>query len=236
LVTQSMTASDMQGHSLCQSIQSNEWKRTNYYDCGQLFLLNLSSYLDRGIRALLALPIKQDIRLQDWQPGVVGGPGFGLLYSLTGIPIARLAERFNRITLRSMAFGIWSAMTVACSVAGSFVPRALSRAGIGGAEGASSPISYSLVSDDFPFRRCGMALSRLMASSPCAQLLAPLVGGYIAMKYGWRAAFVAVGLPGAALALLIRIIVTEPWLDARAKDSDLLDWIAGRHLVEKLDG
>lgn len=198
-----------------QAAGAGGWTAVSVYALILLFILNLSSYLDRSILAILSQPIKQDLRLQDWQVGVIGGPAFGLLYSLAGIPIARLAERMNRINLVSLACAVWSGMTAACGVAAGFLTLGLARAGTGGAEGAASPISYALVTDYFAPRQRGRAMSVLMASSPCAQLLAPLLGGFMAMHYGWRAAFLVVGLPGLLLALLMRFTLTEPRQDTR---------------------
>ena len=220
MASQAMAEQDISAEPPSQSAAAAPaWKAASLYALGLLFLLSMSNYLDRGILAILAQPIKQELRLQDWELGVIGGPAFGLIYSLAGIPIARLAERSNRVTLISIACGIWSAMTMVCGLASSFALLALARAGMGGAEGAVSPVSYSLVSDYFPPRQRGMALSLLMASSPCAQLVAPIAGGFIAMHYGWRTAFFAAGLPGLVIAILIRLTTREPRNDTRLKVS-----------------
>lgn len=179
-----------------------------------LALVNISNYLDRGVLSILQEPIKEELLLADWQLGLISGPALRLLYSISGIPAARIADRFDRITVLSIAITIRSGMTALCGAATSFAQLALARIGVGAGEGACTPVSHSLISDHFPPRQRGMALSILTTSIPMAQLVAPLIGGVIAMQYGWRTAFVVVGLPGIAVALLLRLTLKEPRNDA----------------------
>jgi predicted MFS family arabinose efflux permease len=193
------------------------WTATQIYVLVLLVLVNISNYLDRGIIAILQEPMKQDLLLEDWQLGVISGPAFALFYSFAGIPTARLAERFNRITILSVALAVWSGMTALCGAATSFIHLVLARIGVGAGEGACTPVSHSLISDIFPPRQRGLALACLTTSIPLAQLIAPLIGGVIAMEFGWRAAFVFVGLPGILLAILLRATVREPRNDKSNK-------------------
>ena len=189
---------------------SRLWSRTQIYVLILLILLNISNYLDRGVIAILQEPIKHDLKLQDWQLGMISGPAFALLYSIAGIPVARIADRANRITVLSIALAIWSGLTAVCGLATSFGHLVMARLGVGAAEGACTPTSHSLVADLFPPKQRGLALSLLTTSIPLAQLMAPLIGGVIATVYGWRIAFVAVGLPGIVLAILLWLTVKEP--------------------------
>jgi len=186
------------------------WNSTQIYSLALLVLLNLSNYLDRTIIGILQQPMKLDLRLEDWQLGIISGPAFALFYSLAGVPIARLAERLNRVRLLAFALAVWSSMTALCGAAGSFIHLVLARIGVGAAEGACTPCSHSLISDIFPPRQRGFAMSLLTTSIPIAQLLAPMIGGVIAMTWGWRAAFVVVGLPGVLLAAVIFFTMKEP--------------------------
>jgi predicted MFS family arabinose efflux permease len=191
------------------------WNSTQIYSLGLLVLLNLSNYLDRTIIGILQQPMKMDLRLEDWQLGIISGPAFALFYSLAGVPIARLAERINRVRLITIALAVWSSMTAFCGIAGNFVHLVVARIGVGAAEGACTPCSHSLIGDIFPPRQRGLAMSLLTTSIPIAQLLAPIIGGVIAMTWGWRVAFAVVGLPGLILAAVIFLTMKEP-RDTRA--------------------
>ncbi|RHW19245.1 MFS transporter [Sphingomonas gilva] len=202
------------------------WTRTQVYVLLLLMLLNMSNYLDRGIISILQEPMKHDLGLQDWQLGMISGPAFALLYSVAGIPIARFADRSNRITLLSIALAVWSTLTAVCGLATSFAHLVLARIGVGAAEGACTPTSHSLIADTFEPRQRGLALSILTTSIPVAQLIAPLIGGVVAMTLGWRAAFVIVGLPGLALALLLWLTVRDPRHAAKAEPAQPRNFFA----------
>jgi predicted MFS family arabinose efflux permease len=197
--------------------QRDRWTMMQVYVLLLLTLVNVSNYLDRGVLSILQEPIKHDLRLADWQLGVIGGPAFAIFYSVAGIPAARFAERLNRISILSVALGLWSVMTALCGATSSFLQLTLARLGVGAGEGACSPISHSLVSDTFQPRQRGMALAILTVSIPVAHLMAPLIGAVAASAYGWRAAFVMIGLPGVVLAILLRLTVKEPRHDAANK-------------------
>jgi predicted MFS family arabinose efflux permease len=188
----------------------SRWTRTQLWILFLLVLVNISNYLDRGVIAILQQPLKQDLALADWQLGVISGPAFAILYSLAGVPSARLADRGNRITVLGLALALWSGMTALCGAAQNFLHLALARLGVGAGEGACTPVSHSLIADTFPPRQRGIALAVLTTSIPIAQLFAPLIGGVVAMTLGWRAAFVVVGLPGILLAVLLRMTVRDP--------------------------
>lgn len=197
-------------HPAIETSPKRFWSPLQIWVLFLLVLVNISNYLDRGVLSILQEPIKEELLLADWQLGLISGPAFALLYSLSGIPAARIAEKLNRVTVLSIAITIWSGMTALCGAANSFAQLALARIGVGAGEGACTPVSHSLVSDHFPPRQRGMALSVLTTSIPIAQLMAPLIGGVIAMQYGWRTAFVAVGLPGILVAILLRLTLRDP--------------------------
>src|SRR5690606_14196598 len=110
----------------------------------------------------------------------------------------------------AIALAIWSTMTALCGAASSFIHLVLARIGVGAAEGACTPSSHSLIADIFPPRQRGIAMSLLTTSIPVAQLLAPIIGGVVAMKWGWRVAFFVVGLPGVVLATVVFLTMKEP--------------------------
>lgn len=191
------------------------WTGVQIYVLLLLVLVNVSNYLDRGVLAILQEPMKHDLKLQDWQLGFLGGPAFAIFYSLAGIPTARVAERLNRISVLAIALSFWSIMTALCGAAGNFAQLAAARLGVGAGEGACSPISHSLISDVFPPRQRGRALSILTTSIPIGHLLAPVVGAIAATALGWRVAFILVGIPGVLLAILLRLTVREPRNDIK---------------------
>lgn len=180
------------------------------YALGLLTLVYTWNFIDRSLLGNLAQPIKADLHLQDWQVGVLGGLAFALLYCIVGLPVAWLAERRSRVGIISLAVAFWSAMTALCGLTTGFWTLALARVGVGVGEAGYNPPAYSLIADYYPADRRASATGLFTLGVPLGILLAALIGGPIAQAWGWRAAFVALGLPGLALALLFRLTMPEP--------------------------
>jgi predicted MFS family arabinose efflux permease len=177
---------------------------------GVLGAIYLSNFLDRSVINILAQYIKEDLQLSDTQLGVLGGIAFAALYAVLGIPIARLAERFNRVAIISVALACWSVMTCLCGAAGTFWQLFLARVGVGIGEAGCTPSAHSLIADLFPPNRRASAFSAYGMGVPIGALLGVVGGAWLGQHFGWRAAFVAVGAPGLALALLTFVTLREP--------------------------
>ena len=175
-----------------------------------LALFYTSSFVDRAILNILAESIKQDLGLTDTQLGVLGGIAFAALYAVLGVPVARLAERKNRLAIITVALTIWSAMTMLCAVAVNFWQMAVARAGVGIGEAACTPCAHSMISDSFPAEQRATAISIYSLGIPIGTLLGILGGAWVAEAVSWRAAFVAVGAPGLVLAAIAAFLLREP--------------------------
>lgn len=181
-----------------------------WYALGVLTLVYTSSHVDRQIMAIVLEPIKLELGASDTQMGFLVGLTFAIFYATLGMPIAMLADRINRRNIVTAATLIWSVMTAACGLAGSFVQLALARIGVGVGEAGSSPPSHSIISDLFPVESRGTAMGIFALGVNLGLLIAYLVGGWLTDLVGWRLAFVWVGLPGVAIAALLYFTTIEP--------------------------
>lgn len=175
-----------------------------------LLLVAIFNFADRAILSVLAQPIKEDLQLTDTDLGLLQGLGFAILYSVLGVPLGMLAERINRTRLLAACIAVWSAMTVACGFANSFLTMLLGRIGVGVGEAGAQPITNSLVSDHFRPGSRGSIFSIILLGSPLGFLLGQSVGGIVASEFGWRAAFYAMGVPGLLVAALVLFTLREP--------------------------
>jgi MFS family permease len=165
---------------------------------------------DRSIIAIVGQAMKVDLKLTDTELGVLAGTAFAALYGLSGIPTARLAERFNRVTILSVSLALWSGLTAACALTGTFLQLVLMRVGVGVAEAGCSPSAHSLISDYYDRAHRTTALSVYSCGLSLGYLFVSVLGGYVTLHYGWRAALLVVGLPGVAYALLLKWLIAEP--------------------------
>ncbi len=168
------------------------------------------NFIDRTIIATIGQAIKTDLKITDAQLGLLGGLYFALLYTLLGIPIARLAERYSRTWIITASLVVWSGFTALCGSAQSFAQLAALRFGVGIGEAGCSPASHSLISDLYPPKSRASALSIYSFGIPLGTMFGAIAGGWLAQHFSWRVAFVVVGLPGVLLALLVRLVVKEP--------------------------
>lgn len=179
-----------------------------------LFLTGTSNYADRNVIGVLLEPIKAEFGVSDTMLGLLTGLAFALFYVTMGLPIAWLADRGNRQRIISWSLTVWSIMTLLCGMAQNFWQLALARVGVGAGEAGAVPPAQSLIADYYPPQERAGALGVYMMSSMAGYILGMVVGGWTAQHYGWRAAFVVIGLPGLLLALATRFILREPRLQA----------------------
>jgi MFS family permease len=168
------------------------------------------SFIDRTITATIGQAIKEDLKISDFQLGLLGGLYFALLYTFLGIPIARLAERVSRVNIISIAIVVWSAFTALCGVAGNYATLAAFRFGVGVGEAGLSPPAHSLISDYYEPKKRASALGVYSFGIPMGSMLGAVIGGQILDHFTWRTAFMVVGVPGLLMALLIRLLIKEP--------------------------
>ncbi|MSP43525.1 MAG: MFS transporter [Alphaproteobacteria bacterium] len=180
------------------------------YVLGVLTLVYVFNFIDRQILSILMQPIKEEMQLSDTALGFLSGISFALFYATLGIPIARLADRKSRVTIISISLGLWSFMTALCGLAQNFWQLLGARILVGVGEAGSGPSSHSLIADYVPLEARSSALAIYSTGIPIGLLIGFLAGGYLEEIYGWRAAFMVLGLPGLALALLVRLTLREP--------------------------
>lgn len=180
------------------------------YAVGLLTVIYLLNFVDRQIVNILAEPIKHDLHLADWQLGAMTGLGFAMLYTVLGIPMARLAERWHRGWIISGCLVVWSGFTVACGLSTSFVQILLARIGVGVGEAGCTPAAQSLIADSVPVERRSLAMGVFSMGVPVGSLAGLVLGGIIAQSHGWRAAFLVAGVPGIVLALIATFTLRDP--------------------------
>jgi len=185
-------------------------RRRAYYVLGILLIVYTLNFIDRVIIGILAPPIKAELGLSDTQLGLLGGTAFALFYTGLGIPIAWLADRYNRVWIVTAALTIWSGFTAACGLAQNFTQLFLARLGVGVGEAGGVAPAYSIVADYFPPQQRARALGVFSFGIPLGSALGLMLGGVIASQVNWRWAFVAVGLAGVVLAPLLLATVREP--------------------------
>ena len=199
--------------------------RSAYFALFVLVLTNLFNMLDRSIVSILAQSIKTDLKLDDADLGFLLGTAFAVFYSIVGIAMGRISDFVPRKKMLALGLAMWSIMTALGGAAVGFVSLSAARIGVGVGEAVANPCSHSLLADVFPARNRALALGTYLTGTFLGTATAMIVGGLFIQKWpdvcsaipffaacglaGWQAAFIAVGLPGLLLALLV-LMIHEP--------------------------
>jgi len=180
------------------------------YALFMLTVVYMFNFIDRQILAILLPAIRVEFQVGDTILGLLTGPAFALFYVTLGIPIAQLADRWNRRNLIALALAIWSGMTALSGLAANIVHLTLARIGVGIGEAGCSPPAHSMIADLYPPEKRSTAMGIYTLGISAGIMLAYLGGGWVAQNLGWREAFFIVGIPGVLLAVLFRFTVVEP--------------------------
>lgn len=207
------------------------WPRAAYswYVVGVLLLAYTLSFIDRMILTLLVAPIRAALDISDTQVSLLIGLAFALFYTLLGLPLAWIADRYNRRNLIVTGIAIWSVMTAGCGFAGSYATLFLARMGVGVGEATLSPAAFSMLSDYFPRNKLARAMAVYSIGVPLGAGIAMVLGAFVVQAVlaapvvdvpfmglvdAWRLIFVWVGAPGLLLCLLL-FTVREPFRRGR---------------------
>jgi len=192
-----------------------------------LFLLILTSacaQLDVAIVPYLAPYIQRDLHISDVQLSLLVGVSFALFYTLVGIPVARLIDRFSRKKILAFGMITWTVGAVLCGFAQNFYQLFLARFIVGGGESVNGPSAYSIMGDLFPRERLPRAIALYhigQVSGPAIALIISgvLMGLIIDMEplatpwghlAGWHVIFIITGIPGFLIATLMLATMRDP--------------------------
>ncbi|MDX3898953.1 MAG: MFS transporter [Sphingobium sp.] len=205
------------------SVSERPWYR--WYVLAVLVIVYTFSYVDRQIVTVLAPYLKADLNITDTQLGLLYGTTFALFYGLFGIPLARLADGWSRVRTLSLGLSFWSLMTALSGAAHNFAQLGIARVGVGVGEASSTPAAVSLLGDYFDKSRRATVLGLYSVGVYVGAGVSLMIGGGVVAFWeshfggpqnaplglsGWQAAFMAVGIPGLLLALLILLTIREP--------------------------
>ena len=189
-------------------VGSYAWR--GHYTLFLLTLIYTLNYFDRNIFSIVLQSIKIDLQMTDTQLGLVGGVAFVMFYSIMGIPIAWLADRYNRRNIIAIGLAFWSLMTACTGLVANIWQLAMTRFLMGAGEASGMSPANSMLSDLYDKIRRPLALSIMTCGSTFGMFLGYLIGGWVDEQFGWRTVFFVGGIPGMVVALIFYLTVREP--------------------------
>jgi MFS family permease len=175
-----------------------------------LLLLLLFNKVEHAALGVLLQDMKVDLSLTDTQLGLLSGIAFTLFYATMGVPIARWADRGNRVTILSITTALQCGALALSGLAANFVQLLVIRIGVAVGEAGCVAPANSLIADYFARTERARATAWFMLGYPLSAVVGYFAGGWLNEHYGWRATFITLGLPGLALAVLAYATLREP--------------------------
>jgi MFS family permease len=170
-----------------------------------LSALNVLGYVDRQLLASIAPVLMAELRLSRAAIGLLVGPAFVVVYALSTLGLGAAADRWSRTRIVAAGLAVWSAATAVTGAAVSLSALAVCRALVGVGEATLPPAALSLIGERFPRERTGLASAVYYAGIPIGYGCSLALAGWLVPRFGWRAAFVLLGLLGlSAVALVAR--------------------------------
>lgn len=180
-------------------------KRQAWFAFAMTFALMLFDYIDRQVIVSLFPHIKTEWNLSDKQLGALVSV-ISIVVAVGSIPIALLADRVSRVKSIVVMATTWSVATISCMFTANYGQLLAARAVVGVGEAGYGSVGAALISTLFPKRLRGALLGAFFAAASLGAVLGVVLGGVIAAKWGWKAAFGVVGVPGFVLALLYLLV------------------------------
>jgi len=180
---------------------SNLVSRYRWLICLLLFFATTVNYIDRQILALLKPILDDELHWSNAEYGEVnaafqGAYAVGLL--LFGAFIDRVGTKIGY----AVSIAAWSLAAIGHAMVGSVGGFFRARISLGFSEGGNFPSAIKAVALWFPRKERALATTLFNSGANVGAILAPAVVPWIAITWGWRAAFVIAGLAGLLWLLL----------------------------------
>ncbi|GCB04230.1 MFS transporter [Ralstonia sp. SET104] len=169
------------------------------------FALMLFDYIDRQVIVSLFPHLKTAWELSDKQLGALVSI-ISIVVAVGGLPVALMADRFSRVKSIVVMATVWSLATISCMFTRNYGQLFTARAIVGVGETGYGSVGAALIASLFPKRLRATLMGAFFAAASVGSVLGVLLGGVIAARWGWQAAFGVVGVPGLLLALLYMFV------------------------------
>jgi MFS transporter, Spinster family, sphingosine-1-phosphate transporter len=214
-----------------------DWRSNRYVILFVLTLAYTMGYIDRQILNLLVQPIKATLGLSDLQISLLQGLGFSSGYVIFTPLFGRWADIASRKWILASAATVWSGFTALCGIAFGFPVLMAARLGLGSAEAAVTPTSWSILGDAFDDESLPRALSVFFFAPYAGGGLALLLGGalleltshaslsgipWIGTAAPWQTVFILVALPGLVIAAFVALLRDPTRRTYRGRSLDLM--------------
>ncbi len=171
--------------------------------------LNILNYIDRNVLFAVQSDVKKEFLVSDAKIGLLTS-AFFFTYMFAAPLVGWMGDRFPRKNIVVFGILVWSGFTFLTWLVRDYSQLLWRHAIVGIGEASYATIAPTLIADSFPPLRRGRMLSIFFLGLPVGSAAGYFVGGYIGHHFGWRAPFMAAGVPGFLLALVLWMLPEPP--------------------------
>ncbi|HEX6571804.1 MAG TPA: MFS transporter [Steroidobacteraceae bacterium] len=198
-----------------------------------LVLLMVIDYVDRQVVVSMFPHLRAQWNLSDRQLGSLVSI-VSVVVALATVPLSLLADRWSRVRSIVVMAVVWSLASIACAFARDYDHLLVARGFVGLGEAAYGAAGAALLASIFPARLRSTVLGAFLSAGLVGSVVGVMLGGVIAERWGWRAGFGLVGVPGLVLALLVWLVVRDEGAMAAPKASGVATPVPLRQVVAQL--
>jgi predicted MFS family arabinose efflux permease len=171
-----------------------------WFAYGMTVALMIFDYVDRQVIVSMFPFLKAEWNLSDKELGLLVSV-ISITVAVFGIPVAWIADRVSRVKSVVVMAMLWSIACISCMFSQNYAQLLAARAVVGVGEAGYGSVGAAMVAAHFPQRMRAGLLGGFFASASAGSVLGVVLGGVIASRFGWQAAFGVVGFPGLIIAL-----------------------------------
>jgi len=169
--------------------------RYRWIVCGMLFFATTINYMDRQILSLLKPILDSQMGWTNEQFGAVNS-AFQGAYAIGSLVFGWLIDRIGSKIGYSISIAGWSLAALGHALVSSVTGFFIARICLGLSEAGNFPSSIKAVALWFPKNERAFATSLFNSGANVGPILAPIMIPWIALTWGWQAAFIVAGLAG----------------------------------------
>jgi len=162
---------------------------------GLLIAAGIINYADRQIIAVLKPLLERDLHWSDQDYGLLTSI-FQFSAAISYLGVGWFVDKVGLKWANPLAVGAWSLAAMAHTVVRTFAGFAVARVALGATEAVYTPAAVKTVAAFYAAQERGMALGFMNAANNLGAIVTPLVVPWLAVSFGWRAAFVVIGVAG----------------------------------------
>jgi ACS family hexuronate transporter-like MFS transporter len=161
--------------------------------CALLFAATTINYMDRQVIGILKPTIQQSIGMTEVGYGYVVA-AFQVAYAMGMLAMGRFVDKVGTRIGYMVVMGLWSLSAMGHALANTVMEFGIARFCLGIGESGNFPVAIKTVAEWFPQSERSLATGIFNSGTNVGAILAPIAVPWVALHYGWHAAFLITGI------------------------------------------